>query len=59
MAHFLQNGRRRGRPDEWLGVAVMVRHVFLDGANQLGETPEGPPSDPLARDLGEPAFDEV
>ena len=33
-------------------------HVVFDGTDQLRDTPEGAPANPLARDLGEPTLDQ-
>ncbi len=59
MTHLLQNALGRGRPDERLSVAVVMRHIVFDRANQVRHAAEGPPANPLARDLGEPALDQI
>src|SRR4029077_11734227 len=59
MTHLPQN-RRRGRgPDERFSMAVVVRDVFFDGANQVRQAAECAPANPLSRDVREPAFNEV
>src|SRR5580658_4929680 len=40
-------------------MAVVVRDVFFDGANQVRQAAEGAPADPLSRDVREPALNEV
>ena len=37
----------------------MVRHVVLDSANQGRHTAKRAATNPLAGDLGEPAFDQI
>src|SRR5262245_48384988 len=59
MTDLPQNRRGRRGPDEGLGVAIVMRDVFLDGANQFREAAEGATSNALPGDLGEPALDEI
>jgi quinol monooxygenase YgiN len=59
VTHFAQDRGGGGGPDEGLGMAVVMRHVLFDGANQIGQTAERAAANPLARNLREPAFHEV
>ena len=59
MTHLPQNRRRGGRPDERFGMAVVMRHVLFDRANEIGDAAERAPTNPLAGDLGEPPFDQI
>ena len=59
MTHFLEGRRGRCRPDEGFGMAIVMRDVVFDGANEFGHAPKGAPATALAGDLGEPARDQI
>ena len=50
---------RLGRPDERLGIVVVLIDISSNGFDQLLDAPEHPAADPLVGDLAEPAFDQV
>jgi len=59
MTPLPRDRRGGGGPNEGLGMAIVMRHVLFDGANQLGQTAERTAANPLTRDLREPAFYKV
>ena len=59
MRYLLQNRIRLLRPDEGFGIFVIQTDIFLNRRDQLRHAMEHAASDAFARDLTEPALDEV
>ena len=57
--NFGQDVRGAGRPDEWLGLDVVVRHVQLDGQLQCGDAGETVAPDAVLRNVAKEPLDHV
>src|SRR3972149_1590839 len=59
MFHFGKDRLDRGGPNEGFGIGVGEFDVLVDCGDKVRHAWESPSSDPLLRDLAEPAFDHV
>jgi hypothetical protein len=59
VTHLAEDRGRGGGPDEGFGVTVVMRDVLFNRTNQVGKAPKCAATNPLACDVGKPAFHQI
>ncbi len=59
MVDLGQNLLDTGGPDKRLGVGVVLRHVIVDGAYQIGHARKAPATNALLAEFAKPAIGEI